>query len=321
MELPVIVTDFSGPKAYLTDANGYPLKYRAPYSGSGGLATPDTAHLRQLMRRVTTHREEAVGRGRVARRDMVASYSPAVVLRAIEDRLRNIALGKPKIVPASDWNSGVRRKPSAVTAVGAGAGGGKTVGSSGAKTAEISGGRHLAEDVTKQQQQQQQQQQQAGGSPGSSSAKTAPDAKVRSNGAVDSAALNADGDGNAKLKATALAEAQKARRNKEAAPPLTSNGGDKLTEQQQEQEQEQEQQQSRTGSSASVAQDGDRSFHRDTPIGPVSSPLLPRAATAHEVCCSLAVSAVSLFVCGHGVCVAVPSRAGWDCGCCRTLCC
>eukprot|EP01046_Picozoa_sp_COSAG06_P081004 COSAG06_NODE_28215_length_578_cov_1.359081_1_plen_28_part_10 len=28
MELPVIVTDFSGPKAYLTDANGYPLKYR-----------------------------------------------------------------------------------------------------------------------------------------------------------------------------------------------------------------------------------------------------------------------------------------------------
>jgi hypothetical protein len=265
MELPVIVTDFSGPKAYLTDANGYPLKYRAPYSGSGGLATPDTAHLRQLMRRVTTHREEAVGRGRVARRDMVASYSPAVVLGAIEDRLRNIALGKPKIVAASDWNSGVRRKPSAVTAAGAGAGagGGKTAGSSGTKTAAKNGGRHLAEDVTKQQQQQQ-----AGGSPGSPSAKTAPDAKVRSNGAADSAALDAADDGNAKLKATALAEAQKARRHKEAAPPLTSNGGDKLTEQQQEQEQEQ--QQSQTGSGASVAQDGDRSFHRDMPIGAVS---------------------------------------------------
>ena len=72
MELPVIVTDYSGPAAYLTEQNAYPLRYRPPSASSGGQVTPDTAHLRQLMRRVMTHREEALARGRVARGDMVS---------------------------------------------------------------------------------------------------------------------------------------------------------------------------------------------------------------------------------------------------------
>jgi glycosyltransferase involved in cell wall biosynthesis len=72
MELPVIVTDYSGPAAYLTEQNAYPLRYRPPSASTGGQVTPDSAHLRELMRRVTIHREEAVARGRVARGDMVS---------------------------------------------------------------------------------------------------------------------------------------------------------------------------------------------------------------------------------------------------------
>lgn len=109
MALPVIVTDYSGPAAYLTAENSYPLKYRPPHASSAGQVEPDTAHLRQLMRRVVTHREEGRSRGDTARLDMIKQYSPAVVLSEIEGRLRNIALGQPQVVSAGDWNAGVRK--------------------------------------------------------------------------------------------------------------------------------------------------------------------------------------------------------------------
>ena len=41
MTLPVIVTDYSGPAAYLTEANSYPLRYRPPHGSSAGLVEPD----------------------------------------------------------------------------------------------------------------------------------------------------------------------------------------------------------------------------------------------------------------------------------------
>ena len=81
MELPVIVTAYSGPAAYLTEQNAYPLRYRPPSSSTGGQVTPDATHLRQLLRRVTKHRDEAVERGRVARKDMVSVRLPRASLQ------------------------------------------------------------------------------------------------------------------------------------------------------------------------------------------------------------------------------------------------
>ena len=80
MELPVIVTAYSGPAAYLTEQNAYPLRYRPPSTNTGGQVTPDASHLRQLLRRVTKHRDEAIERGRVARKDMVSVCLPRASL-------------------------------------------------------------------------------------------------------------------------------------------------------------------------------------------------------------------------------------------------
>ncbi|KAL4419515.1 hypothetical protein ABPG77_002301 [Micractinium sp. CCAP 211/92] len=97
LQLPVVVTNFSGPTAYLSEAVGYPLQYELADvpPGNGAFsghrwAQPSTEHLVQLLRHVVQHREEAAQRGRAARRLMVQRYSPAAVAEAVAAQLRRI---------------------------------------------------------------------------------------------------------------------------------------------------------------------------------------------------------------------------------------
>src|SRR5581483_12361120 len=76
MELPVIATNWSGNTEFMTEANSYLLDYElaeAKYLEAGlwhyrghRWANPSEQHLRQLMRHVSTHREEAAQKGKAA---------------------------------------------------------------------------------------------------------------------------------------------------------------------------------------------------------------------------------------------------------------
>jgi glycosyltransferase involved in cell wall biosynthesis len=94
MELPVIVTNWSGPTEYLTEENGYPLDVdrmsevtEGPFKGHLCFE-PSIDHLRALMRRVFVDREEAGIKGRKAREDMVERFSPEVVARIVADQIQ-----------------------------------------------------------------------------------------------------------------------------------------------------------------------------------------------------------------------------------------
>jgi len=97
MGLPVIATNWSGITEFLSERNGYPLRYThlAPIPDgafAGHLqAEADVAHLRQLMRHVVQHQSEAIAKGQQARADMVQLYSPSAVASFIEHHLARIA--------------------------------------------------------------------------------------------------------------------------------------------------------------------------------------------------------------------------------------
>ncbi|HEX2233933.1 MAG TPA: glycosyltransferase family 4 protein [Thermoleophilaceae bacterium] len=95
---PVIATAYSGPRDYLTEANGFPVGFRLvaigpgkdPYPADGSWADPDLDQAAALMRRVVDHPEEARRRGARAREDVRAVYSPAAAGSAMAQRLRRI---------------------------------------------------------------------------------------------------------------------------------------------------------------------------------------------------------------------------------------
>lgn len=90
MELPVIATHWSGSTEYMTDDNCYPLK-RSDMSeiiidgeSSGHYwADPSQSRLMKLMRRVAENPWEGKQKGKRARQDMVAKYSPEVVAQLV----------------------------------------------------------------------------------------------------------------------------------------------------------------------------------------------------------------------------------------------
>lgn len=96
MELPVIVTNWSGPTEYLTEENSYPLRVdqmsevpEGPFKGHLW-AEPSVEQLRAVMRRVVSNPEEAKGRARRAREDMIRWFSPAVVARIVVDQILKV---------------------------------------------------------------------------------------------------------------------------------------------------------------------------------------------------------------------------------------
>ena len=83
MGLPVIATNWSGPTAFLTEDNGYPLAIdgletirQGPFRKYHKWSIPSVSHLQQLMRQAATQRDEAAAKGVQARADMLRRFTP-----------------------------------------------------------------------------------------------------------------------------------------------------------------------------------------------------------------------------------------------------
>ena len=94
---PVIATNWSGPTAYLTGRNGYPLGVdRMVSAASAGWhghhwAEASETSLRALMRRVFHRPEEALNKGRQARKDMLKRFSLAKIAEELRLHLERLA--------------------------------------------------------------------------------------------------------------------------------------------------------------------------------------------------------------------------------------
>ncbi|KAL4182878.1 hypothetical protein AMTRI_Chr11g95360 [Amborella trichopoda] len=93
MALPVISTNWSGPREYMTEENSYPLPVEGmrvigegPFKGHLW-AEPSVNGLRILMRRVWLNGEERERKGKKGREDMVRRFSPHVVARVVVDEI------------------------------------------------------------------------------------------------------------------------------------------------------------------------------------------------------------------------------------------
>jgi glycosyltransferase involved in cell wall biosynthesis len=95
--LPLIATDWAGPREYVRDVHGLPLRYAPADSGGrlvnhsvfeGRWAEPDLGHLRELMRSLVVDRGAARARGARAAEAVRARWSwarPAAQIRAALD--------------------------------------------------------------------------------------------------------------------------------------------------------------------------------------------------------------------------------------------
>ena len=97
---PAIATAWSGPTAFVTEDNGYPLQVAAdlvPTPGWAGhrWADPDETHLRTLLRRVHATPDEARAKGARAREDMVARFSLQALAAQVDEEVRRIRVSEP----------------------------------------------------------------------------------------------------------------------------------------------------------------------------------------------------------------------------------
>jgi glycosyltransferase involved in cell wall biosynthesis len=92
---PVIATRYGGTQEFLTEENAYLIDWESvmvgegafPYPANGVWAEPDLDQAAELMRHVLAERDEAYGRGQIARRDMLERHSSAVAGEAMRRRL------------------------------------------------------------------------------------------------------------------------------------------------------------------------------------------------------------------------------------------
>ena len=100
--LPVIATDWSAHREFITADNSYPLRVRSfiparakcPYYAGFEWADPDIEHLRHLMRYVYQHRDEARHKGMVAAEEVLSRWTWRQTAKKIETRLRQIRDGQ-----------------------------------------------------------------------------------------------------------------------------------------------------------------------------------------------------------------------------------
>lgn len=88
MALPVIATNYSGPAAFMTAKNAFPLQYGEVRAD--GKAEPSLSHLKKLMRGLVLHAAEVSTRGMRARRDVLRHHQPQHVAEKIMRRLRDL---------------------------------------------------------------------------------------------------------------------------------------------------------------------------------------------------------------------------------------
>ncbi len=97
--LPVIATDWSAQRQFMNADNAYPIKVKGlvparakcPYYTGFQWADPDETHLRQLMRYVVEHPEEARQKGQQAARKVAERYTWSHTVARIEAHLQQIA--------------------------------------------------------------------------------------------------------------------------------------------------------------------------------------------------------------------------------------
>ena len=101
MGLPSIGTRWSGPLEFMNDDNSYlvdccvvdvpPAGWRdVPVFRGHRWAEPSVRHLRQLMRRVVSDREEALRKGQGARQHISENFSRERVAQLVKARLEQI---------------------------------------------------------------------------------------------------------------------------------------------------------------------------------------------------------------------------------------
>ncbi|KAG1703207.1 hypothetical protein DVH05_008118 [Phytophthora capsici] len=96
MERPLIATFWSGTTEYMTEENSYPLEIDGLIEITEGAfkghkwADPSVRHLTELLIRVKEHPEEAVAKGKQARKDMVEKYSPAIIGKIVLGHITRI---------------------------------------------------------------------------------------------------------------------------------------------------------------------------------------------------------------------------------------
>lgn len=96
MERPVIATFWSGTTEYMTEENSYPLRIDGLVEITEGAfrghkwADPSVDHLTELLVRVKEHPEEATAKGKRAREDMVAKYSPEIIGKVVYGHITRI---------------------------------------------------------------------------------------------------------------------------------------------------------------------------------------------------------------------------------------
>jgi len=83
--LPTIVTNFSGPSAYLTHENSYPLGTDGV--DDAGFALPSVKHLKELLTTSLSNFAEAKRKGQVAAEDMRVDYNHKTIGVLIAERL------------------------------------------------------------------------------------------------------------------------------------------------------------------------------------------------------------------------------------------
>lgn len=96
---PVIATNYGGHRDWLSEEWAYPLSYEMQTHEQGCWAEPDVAHLKQLMWRVYTDRDEARRKGELAARTIPGMCDWTKVLRRMEDMLRDIPGRTPISLP------------------------------------------------------------------------------------------------------------------------------------------------------------------------------------------------------------------------------
>ncbi|XXQ33553.1 Glycosyl transferases group 1 [Plasmodiophora brassicae] len=95
--IPIIATNWSGPTAFMTEANGYPLRYDGMDTIDGGAfqghrwARPSVHHLRTLMRLVHDDVHGRKAKGRQARLDVVQYYAKDVLGSLLRQRISQYA--------------------------------------------------------------------------------------------------------------------------------------------------------------------------------------------------------------------------------------
>jgi glycosyltransferase involved in cell wall biosynthesis len=107
---PVIATRYGGTLEFTSEENSYLVRCEPvavgerayPYAPEAIWAEPDLDHAAALMRHVLDHPQEALDRGRIARRDVLEHHSPAVAGAAMGRRLALVN----EHLPTINWGAG-----------------------------------------------------------------------------------------------------------------------------------------------------------------------------------------------------------------------